>query len=162
MLFSLKNTVITVFSGIIQNHIISVRYYHMPFFSNVETQVTLYYVNKLQYVLHWRLDPDLLCPYSKYQWHNFLLTWQAVNHSHSKPRAESQRRRQVWQKSPNCFSGNCKSFFLPFCNRVGRAFKLAIIEALHKKKLEPENQNFLIRETLNLLVCKMVTSIYFF
>ena len=39
MLFSLKNTVFTVFSGIIQNPIVSVWYYHMPFFSNVETQV---------------------------------------------------------------------------------------------------------------------------
>ena len=40
MLFSLKNTVVTVFSCIIQNPIVSVWYYHMPFFSNVETQVS--------------------------------------------------------------------------------------------------------------------------
>ena len=39
MLFSLKNTVFTVFTGIIQNPIVLVWYYHMPFFSNVETQV---------------------------------------------------------------------------------------------------------------------------
>ena len=40
MLFSLNNTVLTVFSGIIQNPVISVWQYHMPFFSNVETQVS--------------------------------------------------------------------------------------------------------------------------
>ena len=39
MLFLLKHTVFTVFSGTIKNPIVSVWYYHMPFFSNVETQV---------------------------------------------------------------------------------------------------------------------------
>ena len=39
ILFSLKNTVFTVFSCIIQNPVVSVWYYHMPFFSNVEAQV---------------------------------------------------------------------------------------------------------------------------
>ena len=133
MLFSLKNTVITVFSGIIQNHIISVRYYHMPFFSNVETQVTLYYVNKLQYVLHWRLDPDLLCPYSKYQWHNFLLTCHrsiTVTVSRGQSHKEEGRSGRNLQTA---FLEIVRVFFLPFCNRVGRAFKLAINEALHKK-----------------------------
>ena len=38
MLFSLKNTVFRVFSCIIQNTIVSVWYYHMPFSGNVETQ----------------------------------------------------------------------------------------------------------------------------
>ena len=41
MLFSLKNTVLTVFSGVIQNPIVAVCHYHMPFFSHVETQVTI-------------------------------------------------------------------------------------------------------------------------
>ena len=35
-----KNPFLTVFSGIIQNTVVSVRYYHMPFFSYVETQVS--------------------------------------------------------------------------------------------------------------------------
>ena len=35
----MKNTVFTLFSGIIQNLIVSVWYHHIPFFSNVETQV---------------------------------------------------------------------------------------------------------------------------
>ena len=45
MPFLLENTVFTVFSGIIHNPIISVWYYHMPFFSNVETQVMSYQKN---------------------------------------------------------------------------------------------------------------------
>ena len=40
MLFLLKNTVFTVLSGKIQNPVVLVLYYHMPFFSNVDTQVT--------------------------------------------------------------------------------------------------------------------------
>ena len=40
MLFSLKNTsFFTVFSCIIQNTVVSVWCYHLPFFSNVETQM---------------------------------------------------------------------------------------------------------------------------
>ena len=39
MLFSLENSVFTEFFGIIRNPVASVWYYHMPFFSNVETQV---------------------------------------------------------------------------------------------------------------------------
>ena len=40
MLFSLKNIVFTVFSCIIKNHSVLVWYNHMPFFSNVEAQVS--------------------------------------------------------------------------------------------------------------------------
>ena len=39
MLFLMKNTVFTVFCCIIQNRVVSVWYNHMPFFSDVETQV---------------------------------------------------------------------------------------------------------------------------
>ena len=39
MLFSLKNTVFTVFSGIKQIPVVAGWYYQMPFFSNGETQV---------------------------------------------------------------------------------------------------------------------------
>ena len=35
----IENTVLTVFSGIIKNSVVSVWYYHMPFFSDVETHV---------------------------------------------------------------------------------------------------------------------------
>ena len=38
-IFIEKNTVFTVFSGIIQNLVVSVCYYHTAFFSNVETQL---------------------------------------------------------------------------------------------------------------------------
>ena len=55
MLFSLKNTVFTVFSCIIQNPIVSVWYYHMPFFSNVETQVPR------EYTENRRRWPELNC-----------------------------------------------------------------------------------------------------
>ena len=39
MLFALKNTVFTVISCIIQNSVVTVWYYHMPFFSDVEKKV---------------------------------------------------------------------------------------------------------------------------
>ena len=51
MLFSLKNTFFTVFSCIIQNPIVSVWYYRLPFFSNVETQVNYYVLMDIS-VLH--------------------------------------------------------------------------------------------------------------
>ena len=39
MLFSLENIVPTIFSCMLQNPIVSIFYYHMPFFSNVEKRV---------------------------------------------------------------------------------------------------------------------------
>ena len=47
MLFSLENTVFTVFSCIIQNSVLSLCYYLLPFFINVETQGISINLNKI-------------------------------------------------------------------------------------------------------------------
>ena len=39
MHFSFENFIFTIFSGIIKNPVVSVWYYHLPFLSNIETQV---------------------------------------------------------------------------------------------------------------------------
>ena len=52
MLFSLKNTVFTVFSGINQNPVVSVWYYHMPY---VETQVRYTPTVSRDYTVQWNV-----------------------------------------------------------------------------------------------------------
>ena len=56
MSFSLKNTVFTGFSGIVQNPVVSVWYYHMPFFSNVETQAVTKCVKAKIYSMEVRIS----------------------------------------------------------------------------------------------------------
>ena len=41
--FSLDNIVLTICSGIFQNPVVLVWYYHLPFYSNIETQVETYH-----------------------------------------------------------------------------------------------------------------------
>ena len=54
MTISMENIVFSIFSCIFQNHVVSVWYYHLPFLSNIETQV---YYNQPSYIRKGKCRP---------------------------------------------------------------------------------------------------------
>ena len=91
MLFSLKITVFTVFSGRIQNPMVSVWYYQMHFFSNVETQVGIKFKNSNHKKMHHRNS----CGDEVRLWCNFPSTF-------PRPAKPLQVLPKLWKRSLKC------------------------------------------------------------